>query len=211
MRCLVLGSGGHAHVVVDALLRSAESGGGWTATAVLDDDESRSEGVLGVPYKGPIANVGSLEHDGLILAIGDNRRRTEVFQELSSKGLNFVTVVHPAATIAPSAEVGRGTLACAGVVVNPEAKVDANVILNTACTVDHHCRIGAGAHIAPGANLAGNVSVGEEALVGIGASIAPGVSVGARATIGAGSTVLSDVPSGATVVGSPARATKESR
>lgn len=41
--------------------------------------------------------------------------------------------------------------------------------------------------------------------IGGGATILPGVRIGAGATVGAGAVVTKDVPSGATVVGNPAR------
>jgi len=43
------------------------------------------------------------------------------------------------------------------------------------------------------------------ASIGGGATLLPGISIGAKAIVGAGSVVTRDVPSGATVVGNPAR------
>lgn len=50
------------------------------------------------------------------------------------------------------------------------------------------------------------VEIGSDVWVGGGAIILPGVTIGDGATIGAGSVVTRDVPTGATVVGNPARA-----
>jgi len=51
-------------------------------------------------------------------------------------------------------------------------------------------------------------TIGEKVSIGTGAIIMCGITVGENATIGAGAVVLHDVPSGATVVGNPARIIK---
>ena len=50
------------------------------------------------------------------------------------------------------------------------------------------------------------VRIGQNVWIGSGAIILPGVTVGDDAIIGAGSVVTRDVPTGATVVGNPAKA-----
>jgi maltose O-acetyltransferase len=49
------------------------------------------------------------------------------------------------------------------------------------------------------------VSIGANVWIGSGAAILPGITIGDDAIIGAGSVVTRDVPTGATVVGNPAR------
>ena len=210
MRCVVIGAGGHANVVVDAMLEELRSGAGkWNPIGVLDDDASKRDGVGDIPYLGAVDDLDDVEHDGVFLALGDNRTRARLYDELSSRGETFATAIHPASTLASSVSIGDGTLVCAGVVVNPYAEVGTNVILNTSCSVDHHCRIERDVHIAPGVNLAGAVTIGAETLVGIGASVIPAVAIGSGCVVGAGATVISDVPANTTVVGTPAKPVKE--
>lgn len=206
MRVLVLGAGSHAAVVTDALLAMRAAGQDVEIVGLLDDNPERhGSQVLGVPVLGPIAVRNETPHDAVVVAIGDNRTRARLHDELRSHDEHCFTVRHPRAVLAPDVQVGPGTVIFAGVVVNTGSSVGEGVILNTGCTVDHHNRIGAFAHIAPGVHLAGKVTVDEGAMVGVGATAIPGIRIGAWAVVGAGAVVVREVPARVTVVGVPAR------
>lgn len=206
MRLLILGAGGHAQVVADCLLAQAPRPNAPQPIGYLDDDPARQGQVLlGLPVLGALRDLPALAHDGLVVGIGHNPTRREIFERLQRQGECLVTVIHPAAVVSPFAVLGRGSVLCAGVIVNPGVVVGDNVILNTGCGVDHHCQIEAHSHIGPGARLAGAVRVGEGTLVGVGAVVRPGQALGAWSVIGAGAVVVADVQPGATVVGIPAR------
>ncbi len=199
----VIGAGGHAKVVIDALRASGE----FTVAGVLDDDPGRfGTAVLGASVLGD-ATRESVERLGIgwaILAIGSNRARAEAAARLDGRVV-WASVVHPKAHIAPGARLGEGTLVLAGAIIQPDTTIGAHAILNTACSVDHDCVIGDFAHVAPGAHLAGGVQIGEGVLIGLGSSLLPGRAVGAWATVGAGCVVTRDIPPGVTARGIPAR------
>lgn len=194
----VIGAGGHAKVVVAALLASGVEVGG-----ILDDDaEKRGSRVLGVPVCGAISDLPGLNCVGAVLGIGENRTR----QRLAvTGGARWVTVIHPTAVVDPSVRIGPGSVVFAGAIVEADTQIGSHAIINTGASVNHDCRIGDFAHIAPGVNLAGGVVVGEGAFLGIGCAVPPSVKIGAWAIVGAGAVVLREVPPGATVVGVPAR------
>ena len=196
MRLLVIGAGGHAKVVVDAAREA-----GFDIAGVLGRPGDPAE-VLGIPV---VMDGSTIDADAFIVAIGDNTARAAAFAAGLEAGLVPATVIHPSATLADEIEIGRGTFAAAGVIVNVNARIGENVILNTGCTVDHDCLVEDHAHIAPGANLCGGVSVGEGTLVGVGSCALPGASIGAWATIGAGAAVTEPIGDGVTTVGVPAR------
>jgi acetyltransferase EpsM len=205
-RVVILGAGGHAQVVADILLRAAEMGSAASPLAYLDDDPAlHGKILLGLPVLGSLADLDMIGHDAVIIAIGNNETRCSLYRALAGRNEQFAIARHPAAVLAPDAQVGPGAMICAGVVVNTGSVIGANTILNTGCTVDHRNRVGDHAHIAPGAHLGGEVLIGEGAPVGIGATILPRCSVGAWSTVGAGACVTWPVPPGATVVGVPAR------
>jgi sugar O-acyltransferase (sialic acid O-acetyltransferase NeuD family) len=203
---LILGAGGHAQVVADILLRMQDAGEPIWPIGYLDDDPRRQGQVLlGLPVLGRIADLARVAHDAVIIAIGDNTVRRNLFDQLLQQSERFVTARHPKAVIAPDVRIGSGTAICAGVIINPGAIVGINVILNTGCTVDHHNAIGDHAHIAPGVHLGGDVKIGAGTLVGISATVMPQHHVGSWCIIGAGALIHADLPSHAVAVGVPAR------
>jgi acetyltransferase EpsM len=206
VRLLIIGAGGHAHVVADAIGRLARAGENLSIVGLLDDAPSlHGTTVLGCPVLGSTATIGGIAHDACVLAVGNNNVRRELFARLQEAGERFATIVHPTAVVGGGVEIGAGTFVAAQVVLNPLARVGDNVIVNTAAVIEHHCVVGDHAHVAPGARLGGQASVEEGVLVGIGATVMPGCSVGAWSTVGAGSVVHRPVAPNCVVVGVPAR------
>ena len=205
-RVLIVGAGGHGQMVADILKRFQGSDGSITPIGYVDDKrELQSQVVLGLPVLGDLGDIALIPHDRLVIAIGENEVRREVFLKVASREECLQPAVHPRATLAAGVAVGAGTVAAAGVVVNPGSTLGTNCILNTACTIDHHNHLADYVHIAPGAHLGGNVCVGEGSLVGIAAVIRPGCSIGSWTVVGAGAVVVKDLPDRVVAVGVPAR------
>jgi sugar O-acyltransferase (sialic acid O-acetyltransferase NeuD family) len=205
-KILILGAGHHALVVANILLRSLEAGEPVCPMGYLDDNPTfDGQMLLELPILGRIADLVHIPHDALIIAIGDNYTRQNLFRQLQQQGEQFAIARHPTAVIAPDVSIGRGAVISPGVVVNPGSLIGDNVILNTSCTIDHNNHIEDHVHIAPGVHLGGDVKIGEGALIGIGATIMPQRRVGAWSSVGAGSLVYDDVPEHVVVIGVPSR------
>ncbi len=209
IKLVLLGAGGHASVLLECIsdLSDVELAG------VLDADSSRWGTAFGsVTVLGDEARLPELTADGIahfavaVGSAGANRARERLFQTGCAAGLEPLTIVHPAAIIAPSAKLGASVQCLAGVIVNTEAKLEENVLLNSGAIVEHHCRIGAHTHIASGATLCGAVEVGPRVHIGAGALVRQGIRIGADAVVGAGAVVVRDVDPATTVIGNPARA-----
>jgi acetyltransferase EpsM len=143
-----------------------------------------------------------------ICGLGTTRRH-EFVEPVRDLGFSFATVVHPSAVVAPSAEVGSGTLVGAGCVVAAHAGIGEQVILNRGCLVGHHTRIGEYVTVSPGANIAGLVNIGRSAYVAMGAIVVDRITIGDLAVIGAGSVVTRDVAARTQVQGVPAKVVKQ--
>ena len=198
---LIVGSGGHAKVVIDALrmLGYADA-----QLLVVDENPARhGHAVLGVVVRAPSADLhgaGGWFH----VAIGDCAARARAAQSYRTAGLRALSVVHPAARVAASARLGAGGFVAAGAILGPDATLEDDCIVNHNAVVDHDCRIGASCHVAPGATLGGGVALGARVLVGAGATILPGRRLGDDCVVGAGAVVLADLPRRCTAVGVPA-------
>lgn len=201
-KLLIIGAGGHGRVVAD----TAQVIGAWEAVCFLDDKYAGEQGVSLWPIVGASGVWSEYGKDefAIFVALGDNKKRLLLFQEIRNAGYSQPSLIHPAATVSPRSLIGEGCILSAGVVVNVGASVADAVIINTGATIDHDCQIGKAVHISPGANLAGGVCVGEASWVGIGACVKQNISIGKHVIIGAGAAVVADIIAGQTVVGVPA-------
>jgi sugar O-acyltransferase (sialic acid O-acetyltransferase NeuD family) len=200
---VILGAGGHGRVAADA----ARCRGEFDSIIFLDD--SGEACAPGYRVAGKLSDFLTYCHDSaFFVAMGDNRLRKRLTQQLEAHGCTLATIVHPAAVIGAHVHIGAGTVVMAGAVVNPGAAIGQGVILNTACSVDHDCRIGDFSHISVGAHLAGTVSVGSGTLIGVGASVINNVSICGGCTIGAGAVVVRSIETPGTYVGVPAKRSK---
>jgi sugar O-acyltransferase (sialic acid O-acetyltransferase NeuD family) len=202
---IIFGAGGHGEVVLDAA-RVAGMPVAW----VVDDEPPGAEFMGARVLCGNDPQWIALRRFSFIVAVGDNRNRARVFQQLLDKGGTPVNVLHPAAIMSPHAELGRGIFCAAGSVINPAAKVRDNCIINTCASVDHDCVIGAHVHICPGVRLGGNVTVGAGTMIGLGAVVLPGIVLGENCVVGAGSVVNGDLPAGVVAYGKPVRVKRTS-
>ena len=206
---LYVGGGGHAVVVAEAARRLCEQTG-LKPVGCLDDreDPMLAHPPEAVPRIGGLSKINELASTRLswILAIGDvsvRRRILDAMPEAMSLGSAW-TVVHPDASVARTALIGRGVFVGPQAVVHSRAKVGHHAIINSGAIVEHGTHVGANTHVAPGAILGGEVEVGTDVMVGMGARVVPGVTIGDGAMVGAGSVVRHDVEPGQRVFGVPA-------
>lgn len=203
---IIYGAGGQGRVVLD-ILRSLDD---VRVVGFLDSNKGlHGSTVDGLPVIGDINRISSLvlEYPNIaaIVAIGDNKVRRRIAQQLRKQHILLINAIHPRAFVSPSAIVGSNVTVAPGAIICAHARIGDDVIINTGAIVEHENCIGNGVHIAPGAKLAGRVTVGECAFVGIGATVIGNLSIGPSAVVGAGAVVLHNVEPFTIVVGIPAR------
>jgi sugar O-acyltransferase (sialic acid O-acetyltransferase NeuD family) len=212
-RLLVIGASGHASVLIDAI----ELAGVYDVAGYLDDTVGRGTDRRGYPVLGGLDDAVRVCMEQLIesvvIAIGDNWRRREIYSDLLGKcpKLKFPVVKHPSAEIARTSEIGRGTAILAGCHVGPGSRVGEFCIINTGSSLDHDCEMHDFASIAPGVFTGGLVQIGKCSAVGVGASISDRISIGSHAVVGTGSVVVRNIPALVVAYGNPARVRRPRR
>jgi len=202
---LIVGAGGHAKVVVDALLAS-----GHEVLGLYDDNPALlgAEPIPGVKVLGDTKDLTrgmEIVKGVVILAVGENRVRCRLSQQLS---VPYGVACAPSAVLGRGVRIGKGSMILPSATVNIDTVIGEHVILNTSCSVDHDCSIGDFVHIAPGVHLGGGVVVGEGTFLGLGSSVIPGIRIGRWSVIGAGAVVTKDIPDNCTAVGVPTKIIK---
>lgn len=202
---IILGGGGHAKVLIEALRCSNLEIIGLTDP----NPDLHGKSIMGVPVLGDDSVLSGYSADrvALVNGLGSTRQpnaRRQLYENISSRGFSFANVVHPSAIIAGDVTIGNGVQLMAGVILQPGVALGDNVIINTRVSVDHDCRIGCHSHLAPGVVLSGEVTVGEGVHIGTGASIVNHVRIGDDSLIGAGSLVLRSIPDNVVAYGVPA-------
>lgn len=208
MNCIILGGGGHARVLIDALQETAVS-----LYGLLDPDATLwGKQIMSIPVLGDDSLLPELAQTGIveafIVGLGgtrNNQPRRKLFEFACNHGLQPVTVIHPRAICSSWANIGVGAQILPGAIVNAGAVVGRNTIINSGGIVEHDCQIGDHVHVATGATLSGMVVVGMGAHIGAGATVKQGITIGEQAVVGAGAAVVKDVLAGQVVVGVPAR------
>ena len=198
-KLLIIGASGHGKVVADIALQMEK----WQSVSFLDDDVTIKES-MGIEVIGKAMDaVNYISEYDIFVAIGNNKTREKMQNDLEEFSTNIPTLIHPSAIIGRQVQLEWGTVVMAGVVINCCTKIGKGCIINTGATIDHDNVIEDYVHISPGVNLAGTVKVGKGTWLGIGSIVCNNISITSRCLIGAGAVVVRDINETGTYVGVP--------
>lgn len=139
MNLLILGAGSHGQEVMELAQRLNV----FRRVGFLDDDPAKP-GVLG-----PCASLERWveEYPAAIPAVGDWSVRRRWLEELAAEGFVLPVLIHPSATVSPSAELGYGTVVCARAVVGSGARVGRGCIISGGAAIDRGVTVPEGTHV----------------------------------------------------------------
>lgn len=199
---VIVGASGHGKVVADIACKI-----GYKKIVFFDDNVNvKTCGEYNVV--GRCTDAKTFRDSDFFVAIGNSEIRKKIQSELEDQELNVVSLVHPAAVVASSVEIGAGSVVMAGAVINPYAKIGNGCIINTCSSVDHDSIVGDFSHVSVGAHVAGTVKIGSKVWIGAGATVSNNVEIISDCMIGAGAVVVKNISAAGTYVGVPAKRIK---
>jgi len=196
----LVGAGSHAR----SLLNLAELSG-LKIAGIYENSFAAGEQVNHCDIIGTFSDIK--KDDILILAVGNNIKREDIFTEYRTQ-IYEEGLIHPSAVLEPRVTMGCSNQVFAGVYLNSNVKTGDNNIINTKSVLEHEVVIGNHNHISVGAMICGRTKIGNRCFIGAGAIVIDKLSICNDVVIGAGSVVTKNINSPGTYVGNPARKIK---
>ncbi len=203
-KIFIFGCGGHAKVIGDII----DSDGTYVVSGYVNLDRSPLE-FNGQPVYEEKEFIEKYSGESVVIAIGENRARKEVFSRLAAHSFSFPNLIHPSAVISKSVEFSCGTVVMPNVVINSSSKIGKGCVLNTASVLEHDCILEDYVSLAPKSVICGGCRIKEGAYIGANASVIPSKIVGQWSIVAAQAAVISDVSPNVIAVGVPAKIKKK--
>ena len=208
---IVVGSSGHATVVIDTIEKMAEKQGLYKIVGLIDDFRQVGEKTWEYKILGKIEDLPRLVDEysspNIAIAIGDNCGRKMVAEKIHQHcpAVHFPCVVHPKNAIGRNVSIGEGTFVGPQVRIAPDCRIGKFCNLLATLNIGHGVMMEDFCSIAPGAAIGGDVKIGLATAISMGVIINQRIIVGEYTVIGTGSTVVRDIPSNVVAYGSPAK------
>jgi len=205
-RLLIVGAGGFGREMFHWVRQHPDHGVRWTLGGFLDDNAEALHGFGRDPgIVGSLRDYKPSPGDLLVCGLGLPKSKKAVVEPLLARGAEFLTFVHPAATVGGNVQLGQGTIVCPGAVLTADIRVGNFVTVNNCATIGHDATVGDYTTLSCHADITGFCKVGEGVFFGSHAGMIPSTSVGDWALVGAGSMVIMNVSPETTVFGVPAK------
>lgn len=197
---VIIGASGHGKVAADI----AKKMDVWEKIIFLDDF-SEDKLILDYPIIGKTDLKNNYKNDSdFFVAIGNQKVRRQMIEELFDNKFNITTLIHPSAILDDTVIIDQGSIVMAGVVINSSVSVGKGCIINTSTSIDHDCQIANYVHLSPGVHLAGNVNIGKNTWLGIGSKVINNIDIAEDIIVGAGAVVVLNLHKEGTYKGVPA-------
>ena len=199
---IIMGAGGQARSLIPILIQN-----NYNIHGILDDtfDSGKQESILNIKL------IGAFEHFRynmpVVLAIGDNLKRMQLFERFRSDILRD-NLCHNTSFIDPDTNMGNSNQIFGRCFINARVIIGDNNIINTGSILEHEVKIGSHNHISVGSILCGRVTIGDRCFIGAGAVVIDKLSVCSDVIVGANSVVISHITEPGVYVGNPARKVK---
>jgi len=210
-KIILLGAGGNSINIIDAISDINFSLGHilYDCVGILDDDASKwQHKIREVKILGPMSSAKNYSDCSFVYGIGSPTnyfKRKEILNKLELQTHQFVTIIHPSASVSRMSKLGAGCVILQNVTISNDVRLGNHVIVHPNTTINHGDDIGDFTTIAPAVCICGEVTIGEESYIGANSTLINNISIGKKCLVGIGSVVFKGISDNTIVVGNPAR------
>jgi sugar O-acyltransferase (sialic acid O-acetyltransferase NeuD family) len=189
-KLVIIGGGGHALELVEYVAYINASEPRYEIAGILDDvkeNYAANFDSAGAPaYLGPINEHKPLPGVHYLIAVSAVHFRRRLFESLTASGAQLCNLIHPHASVSPSANLGVGNVVAPQVIIGPKVTIGNFNLLNGGVAIGHHSVVGNNNILSPNCSLSGGTTVGDDNFFGMNVSTFPKLTVGNGNTISAG-------------------------
>jgi sugar O-acyltransferase (sialic acid O-acetyltransferase NeuD family) len=204
---LLFGGGNHLSYCIDIVIKENK----YKIVGVVDSIQDVGSELFGYKVVGRQEDLNELieKYDiyGGLISIGDNWSRHYVYESLKKQRQDFIFVnaIHPSVCIGINVKMGKGIIAMAGVIFNPNSVIGDFCFFATGSQLEHDCVIDEFASISAGSITGGKVHIKRFAAITLGVTILDRITIGENTVVGSGSLVIQSLPDNVLAFGNPAK------
>ncbi|WP_375585631.1 acetyltransferase [Cyclobacterium xiamenense] len=197
MKVIIVGAGGHAAELVDYIHHSNKIDSLREQIEILGLIDDSSENHLKYDFSYPLlGQISSHQIDKnffYLMGIANLKYRKKFVEEFIARGANFISYIHPSASVSSTASIGKGVVVAPNVNLGPNSFIGDYSLVNSRVSLGHDTKIGKFNFLSPNVCFSGFTEVGDENLFGINSATIPGIRIGSRNKIMAGMTLEKNV------------------
>lgn len=204
MKLLIYCAGGLGREIYDMAHRINQIEKTWSSIEFIDD-QLGSKMYYKTKSKSFEETVRTYKPDEVecVVAIGEPEYREILYNDLSSKGFRFTTLIDPSAIVSVTAIIGAGSIIGNNAFVSSQVQIGINSLIQQNVVTGHDSIIEAHSILSAGSFLGGMAKVGSKTFIGSNVAIKERISIGSQTIIGIGSVVINNVPDCVVAAGNP--------
>jgi len=143
---------------------------------------------------------------GLILAIGDIKKRLTLIDKFKRKDFFYPKIIANLNKIDETTKIGMGSIITNHSIILNHCKIGKFSLIGSAVKILHNVSISKNCIIGGGTTIGSNVKIKDNVFIGVGSTIASKkIIIGNNAFICSGSAVFKDVKNNSKIIGNPGR------